>query len=299
MPKRIVTAQDELFAVRRKLLHYTSDWVPSVYLDTGSRRLNNVLGSPMGIPYGKFIEIAGAESGGKTRLALYLTGLAQEDGANTAWYDAEATFDPLWAERCRVDNDSLVVIEPYQGKFGRKQEERISYAEDLLRELEALIKTWHAADPACKNFIVIDSVTGVLVKAEAEKEVTETTRRAPLAGFLSKFLRRWVAFCQSTNTVVVFINQLRMNPAQMFGNPEYTPGGRALKFYSHVRINVKRGPQKGDIPKSGRIIGIKGIIRNVKNKAGGTERAEVGYKFYHSGKTAFVDVRKIKRKDNG
>lgn len=299
MPKKIVTAQDELFAIRRKLLHYTSDWSPNMYLDTGSRRLNNVIGSPKGIPYGKFIEIAGAESGGKTRLALYLIGLAQEDGANTVWYDAEATFDPSWAEQCGVNNESLVVIEPYQGKFGRKKEERISYAEDLLREIEALIKLWHAEDSACKNFIVIDSVTGMLVKSEAEKEVTETTQRAPLASFLSKFLRRWVAFCQSTNTVVLYVNQLRMNPAQMFGNPEYTPGGRALKFYSHVRVNLKRGPQKGDIPKSGKIIGIKGIIRNVKNKAGGVERSEVGYKFYHGGKTAFIDAQRIKRKDNG
>lgn len=294
------SAADRIAKIRKALRHYESDWTPSSYLTTGSESLDACIGTPgKGIPFGKMIELFGPESSGKSATALDLISVAQSQGADTIWLDAENSFEKAWARNRGVLTKRLHLIQPYVGMFDKDKKLRVSAAEELCEELEAILYDLRAEHPERPRLGVVDSVTALLSKDEQAAGVAKQNMRTKLSlsAFLSQLLRRWVGMCQSTNTTLIFINQLRINPNQLFGNPEYQPGGKALKFYCHIRAKVKRGDKGGKIVNAeGKKIGIRGVLTCVKTKVGGEEGASIGYKIYDNGKTVYVPVSAIKSK---
>jgi recombination protein RecA len=286
--------------IRSKLGHYTTAAVPSYFLDTTYPDFNSVIGGPTGIPFGYLIELSGIESAGKTTLALDLLAEAQEQKAEGVWVDVENSLTRKWAARRGVDVDNLCWIWPYLGRFGKKgtkewKRKRLINAEEMCEEAEAYIKARYV--PGKRFFMVVDSVTALLTREEAETGISKANMRSKLSlpTFLGRLLRRWVGFAHSTNTTIIFINQIRINPNQLFGNPEYTPGGKALKFYCHVRVGARR-VKDGRLMHSGEQVGIKGYLTNAKNKAGGVERLQIGYKIsFKSGETEFMPVSLVKK----
>jgi recombination protein RecA len=188
-------------------------------ISTGSLSLDLALGGK-GLPRGRIVELYGPESSGKTTLALHVVASAQESDGICAFVDAEHALDPTWAKKCGVKLDSLLVSQPNSG-------------EEALEITEMLVRS-NAVD-----VIVIDSVAALIPKAEIEGEMG-ATHVALQARLMSQALRKLTASIAKSNTIVIFINQIRMKIGVMFGNPETTPGGRALKFYSSVRVDIRR-----------------------------------------------------------
>src|ERR1700744_48737 len=173
-----------------------------------------------GVPRGRVIEIYGPESSGKTTLMLHVIAEAQKMGGLAAFIDAEHALDPGYAKRLGVNLDDLLVSQPSSG-------------EEALRICETLVRS-NALD-----VIVIDSVAALVTKAELEGEIGDATVGAQ-ARLMSAALRRLTALIAKARTIVVFTNQIREKIGVMFGNPETTPGGKALKFYSSVRVDIRR-----------------------------------------------------------
>ena len=218
-------------------------------IPTPSLTLNYELGCG-GIPRGRIIEFFGPESGGKSTLAQLMIGTEQEKGNNTLYIDAENGFEPNYAEQLGVDTSSetWAYTQP-------------DYAEQMFTSIERYL------EEKLFSLIVVDSVTALLPKAEFDTEI-EDQHYAPLAKVLSKAMRRLAKKIAVSNTTVIFINQLREEIGKVFGNPEKTPGGRALKFYSSVRLRINilsDGYQKDD---EGKVIGHKIKTKIVKNKVG-------------------------------
>jgi len=298
-PKRSAqkSVENEMAIIAKKMGYLTLDLQPRVWLDTGSRLLNAVLGSELGIAYGKMMELFGPESNGKSLLAWLLMGLAQADGADGAWVDLEGSADKKWAERQGVDWDRLYRFWPKLIKKSKKEKPRLQTAEELCDEVELWMERRHAAGSR-KMFIVIDSVTAMLVEDEAIGGNTDQNMRTKLAlaSYLSRLLRRWVALSQVYNAHIVFINQLRMSP-KAFGNPETTTGGKALKFYCSIRASVRR-VKNGRLLQKGKMIGLKGIIKNFKNKSGESslEGHECGFKAHFlRNDWRFLSAKKLKK----
>ena len=211
-------------------------------IPTGSVSLDLALGVG-GLPRGRIVEIYGPESSGKTTLALHCVAEAQKKGGNAAFIDVEHALDPVYASNLGVDVESLLVSQPDTG-------------EQALEITESLVRS-NAID-----IIVIDSVAALVPRAEIEGEMGDS-HVGLQARLMSQALRKLAGAISKSNCVAVFINQLREKVGVMYGNPEVTPGGRALKFYSSVRIDVR----KGDILKNGTdIIGAHTKARVVKNK---------------------------------
>jgi recombination protein RecA len=192
---------------------------PVQCISSGALSIDLALGGK-GFPRGRIIELFGPESSGKTTLALHLVASAQENGGVCAFVDAEHALDPKWAKRCGVKTDSLLVSQPDSG------EEALEISELLVRS--------NAVD-----VVVVDSVAALVPRAEIEGDMG-STHVALQARLMSQALRKLTAAISKTGTILVFINQIRMKIGVMFGNPETTPGGRALKFYSSVRLDVRR-----------------------------------------------------------
>lgn len=212
-------------------------------IPTGSIALDIALGVG-GIPRGRIVEVYGPESSGKTTLAQHMMAEAQKMGGTAALIDAEHAFDPLYAEKTGVDAEDLLVSQPDTG------EQALEIAETLIRS--------NAVD-----IVVIDSVAALVPKAEIEGDIGDS-HVALQARLMSQSLRRIAAAISKSKTVLVFTNQLRMKIGVMFGNPETTPGGRALKFYSSVRMDIRRIQS---LKKSGSdASGIKCRVKVVKNK---------------------------------
>jgi len=211
-------------------------------VSSGSISLDLALGVG-GVPSGRIVEIFGSESSGKTTLALHIIAEAQKKGGECAFVDAEHAMDPEYAKRLGVNVKSLLISQPDSG-------------EQALQIVETLVRS------GAVNVIVIDSVAALTPKAEVEGEMGDQHigRQARL---LSQAMRKLASIVSKTETVVVFLNQTRMKIGVMFGNPETTPGGMALKFYSSVRINLKRVAQ---IKKGDQIIGSRIRAKVVKNK---------------------------------
>ena len=211
-------------------------------IPTGSLTLDMALGVG-GLPRGRVIEIYGPESSGKTTVALHVVAEAQKMGGEAAFIDAEHALDPVYAKKLGVDIDNLIVAQPDTG------EQALDIAEALVRS-------------GALDVIVVDSVAALVPKAEIDGEMGDS-HVGLLARLMSQALRKLSAVISKSGTVVIFINQLREKVGVMYGNPETTPGGRALKFFSSVRLDVRRG----EVIKNGtELIGNKTKVKVVKNK---------------------------------
>ena len=218
---------------------------PTVTIDaisTSSISLDAALGVG-GLPRGRIIEVYGPESSGKTTVALHVVAEAQKAGGVAAFIDAEHALDPIYAEALGVNIDELIVSQPDTG-------------EQALEITEALVRS------AAVDVVVVDSVAALVPKAEIEGDMGDS-HVGLQARLMSQALRKLAGAINKSNTTAVFINQLREKVGIMFGNPEVTPGGRALKFYSSVRLEVRRI----DSIKNGQdIIGNRTKVKVVKNK---------------------------------
>ncbi|MCD6318674.1 recombinase RecA [Candidatus Aerophobetes bacterium] len=211
-------------------------------IPTGSIALDIALGIG-GFPRGRVVEIFGPEGSGKTTLALNAAAEAQKKGGLVSFIDVEHALDPNYAEKLGVDTENLFVSQPDSG------EEALEICETLVRS--------NAID-----LIIIDSVAALVPRAELEGEMGDT-HVGLQARLMSQALRKLTAAISNSKTCAIFINQLRMKIGVMFGNPETTPGGRALKFYSSVRIDIRR---KASLTKGDRQIGNRVRVTVVKNK---------------------------------
>ncbi|NEZ46102.1 recombinase RecA [Clostridium niameyense] len=211
-------------------------------ISTGSLDLDIALGIG-GVPRGRIIEIFGPESSGKTTVALHILAEAQKVGGAAAFIDAEHALDPAYAKNLGVDIDSLIVSQPDTG-------------EQALEITEALVRS------GAIDVIVIDSVAALVPRAEIEGEMGDA-HVGLQARLMSQALRKLAGSINKTKCVVIFINQLREKVGIMFGNPETTPGGRALKFYSSVRLDVRR---IDSIKQGDEILGNRTRIKIIKNK---------------------------------
>ena len=211
-------------------------------ISTGSLSLDIALGIG-GIPRGRIVEIYGPESSGKTTLALHAIAEAQKNGGEAAFIDAEHALDPIYARNLGVDIDNLIVAQPDTG-------------EQALEIAEALIRS------GAIDIIVVDSVAALVPKAEIDGDMGDS-HIGLQARLMSQGLRKLAGAVNKTKTIVVFINQLREKVGIMFGNPETTPGGRALKFYASVRMDIRKVE---NIKVNGEVVGSRTRVKVVKNK---------------------------------
>lgn len=211
-------------------------------IPTGSLALDAALGIG-GVPKGRIIEIYGPESSGKTTLALHILAEAQKRGGEVAFVDAEHALDPVYAAALGVDTDNLLVSQPDTG-------------EQALEITDALVRS------GAVDAVVVDSVAALVPKQEIEGEMGDTFVGLQ-ARLMSQALRKLAGTIAKTNCVVIFINQLRMKIGVMYGNPETTTGGNALKFYASVRLDVRRVESIKD---GGNVVGNKTRVKVVKNK---------------------------------
>ncbi|MCR5506318.1 MAG: recombinase RecA [bacterium] len=214
--------------------------IPSI--STGSLGLDIALGIG-GLPRGRIVEIYGPESSGKTTLTLHVVAEAQKTGGTCAFIDAEHALDPAYAKRIGVDVDNLIISQPDSG------EQALEIADTLVRS-------------GAIDVLVVDSVAALVPKAELEGEMGDQ-HMGLQARLMSQALRKLTASVSKSNALVIFINQIRMKIGVMFGNPETTTGGNALKFYSSVRMDIRR---VGSIKDKENVIGNETRVKIVKNK---------------------------------
>ncbi|OYQ72817.1 recombinase RecA [Wohlfahrtiimonas sp. G9077] len=211
-------------------------------VSTGSLGLDIALGIG-GLPRGRIIEIYGPESSGKTTLTLHAIAEAQKAGGTAAFIDAEHALDPVYAAKLGVDVENLYISQPDNG------EQALEIADTLVRS-------------GALDIVVIDSVAALTPKAEIEGDMGDS-HMGLQARLMSQALRKLTANIKKSNTLVIFINQIRMKIGVMFGNPETTTGGNALKFYASVRLDIRR---IGSIKKGDEVIGAETRVKVVKNK---------------------------------
>ncbi|MET0047042.1 MAG: recombinase RecA [Sedimenticola sp.] len=211
-------------------------------ISTGSLSLDIALGIG-GVPKGRVVEIYGPESSGKTTLTLHIVAEAQKAGGTAAFVDAEHALDPIYAEKLGVDMDELLVSQPDTG-------------EQALEITDMLVRS------GAVDVVVVDSVAALTPKAEIEGEMGDS-HVGLQARLMSQALRKLTANIKRSNCIVIFINQIRMKIGVMFGNPETTTGGNALKFYSSVRLDIRR---TGAIKKGDEVVGNETKVKVVKNK---------------------------------
>ena len=211
-------------------------------IPTGALSLDVALGIG-GIPRGRIIEVFGPESSGKTTLTLHMIAEAQKLGGEAAFIDAEHALDPVYAKHLGVDIDNLIVSQPDTG-------------EQALEIAEALVRS------GALDIIVVDSVAALVPKAEIDGDMGDS-HIGLQARLMSQALRKLAGAINKTKTVIVFINQLREKVGVMFGNPETTPGGRALKFYSSVRLDIRKIE---NLKQDGEVVGNRARVKVVKNK---------------------------------
>ena len=211
-------------------------------IPTGSLSLDMALGIG-GLPRGRIVEIYGPESSGKTTVALHVVAEAQKRGGSAVFIDVEHALDPVYAKNLGVDIEQLLFSQPDTG-------------EQALEICEALVRS------GAVDVVVVDSVAAMVTKAEIEGEMGDT-HVGLQARLMSQALRKLTGAIGKSNAIVIFINQLREKIGVMYGNPETTPGGRALKFYSSVRLDVRRTEQ---LKAGGEVIGNRVRVKVVKNK---------------------------------
>ena len=243
--KAIETAMQQIEKMYGKgsIMRYGDGNVANVEaIPTGSLALDLALGIG-GLPRGRVVEIYGPESSGKTTVALHVVAEAQRAGGVAAFIDAEHALDPVYARKLGVDVDQLYVSQPDTG-------------EQALEICEALVRS------GAIDVVVIDSVAALVPKAEIDGEMGDSFVGLQ-ARLMSQALRKLTGIVNKTNCTCIFINQLREKVGVMYGNPETTPGGRALKFYASVRIDIRRGEQLKD---GSNVVGNRTKAKIVKNK---------------------------------
>lgn len=293
-----LTPDEELALIQKEMgLKVVPPGEP-LWMNTGSPRLNSVLGSEeRGLKYGLIAEVFGPPSHGKSLLGLFLTALGQSDGADAGWVDLEGSLDKAWAVNQGVNWDALYRFKPKLLRSG--QELELQTVESLLQEAELWMKRRHERNPNGKRIIVVDSIAAMLVEDEAAGGLTKQNMRTrnSLPMFLSTLMRQWIGKVTSYNTLAIFINQVRAKPGVMFGNPEDTPGGNPPKFYASVRAEVRR-VSGGRMMQGGKILGLRGVIKNIKNKVGegSLEGAQCGYEtLFGRKKWRFPSVTDVKK----
>jgi recombination protein RecA len=210
-------------------------------ISTGSLALDIALGVG-GVPKGRIVEIYGPESSGKTTLAMHMIAEAQKSGGIAAFVDAEHAFDPIYAEKLGIDTENLLISQPDYG------EQALEIAENLIRS-------------GAIDIIVIDSVAALVPRAELEGDMGDS-KMGLQARLMSQALRKLTGTVNKTNCVCIFINQLRDKIGVMFGNPETTTGGNALKFYASVRLDIRKIAQiKDGVDVSGNRVKVK-VVKN-------------------------------------
>src|SRR5579864_7021972 len=216
--------------------------VPVSVIPTGALSIDAALGVG-GVPRGRVIEIFGPESGGKTTMSLHVIAEAQKMGGQAAFIDAEHALDPIYARKLGVDVDNLLVSQPDNG------EQALEIAETLIRSNGV-------------DIIVVDSVAALVPRAELEGDMGDP-QMGLQARLMSQALRKLTAIVSKSHTCLIFINQIREKIGVMFGNPETTTGGRALKFYASVRVDIRRiaAIKEGDV-----VVGSRTRVKIVKNK---------------------------------
>ena len=255
VPVRLATAEEKKKALDAAIAHIEKTYgkgavmklgkAPDYNVDvipTGSMTLDMALGIG-GVPRGRIVEIYGPESSGKTTVALHVAAQAQKLGGEVAFIDVEHALDPVYAKALGVDIDNLLVSHPDSG-------------EQALEIAEALVRS------GAIDCIVLDSVAAMVTKAEIEGDMGDT-HVGLLARLMSQAMRKLTSVISKSNCVAIFINQVREKIGVVYGNPETTPGGRALKFYSSVRIEVRKGEP---IKNGAEIIGARTKCKVVKNK---------------------------------
>ena len=220
----------------------TKDVVPVTVIPTGALSFDHALGVG-GMPRGRVVEIFGPEASGKTTLALQVIAEAQKQKGTAAFIDAEHALDPGYASKLGVDVDNLLVSQP-------------DYGQQALELAEALVRS------AGIDVVVVDSVAALVPKAELDGEMGDS-HMGLQARLMSQALRKLTGIVFKSNTCLIFINQIREKIGVMFGNPETTTGGRALKFYSSVRVDVRR---IANIKEGDRVVGSRTRVKVVKNK---------------------------------
>ncbi|WP_020406489.1 recombinase RecA [Hahella ganghwensis] len=246
------------------------EMIPSV--STGSLGLDIALGIG-GLPFGRIVEIYGPESSGKTTLTLQVIAEAQRQGKNCAFVDAEHALDPIYAEKLGVDIDQLLVSQPDTG------EQALEIADMLVRS-------------GAVDVIIIDSVAALTPKAEIEGEMGDS-HVGLQARLMSQALRKLTGSVKQANCLMIFINQIRMKIGVMFGSPETTTGGNALKFYASVRLDIRR---VGSVKDGDEVVGNETRVKVVKNKVSPPfKQADFqimyGRGIYHTGEIIDIGVK--------
>lgn len=298
---------------------------PKWWLDLKDSRANAVFGSrKYGVSSGKVYLIAGKESSGKTAKAARIAGLAQAQGAKIIWVDAENSYDPRHMRKQGlhsgkpIKEDGRVIgytkiylISPKYGKFklGKKEKnkldlEEVEPAEYMLTRVEVVMKLLRRKyGDKCKIVVVIDSTNALSPKEEQEAGYVDANMRTKTSNaiLLNTLTKRFAPLSVHTNALVFLISQLRTNPAKMFGNPDYIPGGGGLKFHPSSIVWMRRVSDGGIYDggnKKGLQIGVKGLMTNTKNKVGGgsVERKKCGYiAYFFKPKWKFLSYDKIKK----
>lgn len=307
MKTKKLTPQQEIDLIEKKMGYTTFERPESSFdwINLGDKDFNEVMGHRKhGIRNGCIIELHGPESAGKTTISKIIGAIAQkQDQRHTyvAKIDLEGSNSDEFNERMRIDMSKFFLFkvklitdakavkrlakidakkdpDKYREVLAKTQKVTET-AQQLCKKVEKWIKFKRDLDPKARIILIVDSVTGLLVEEEMDADLDNQNMRTnvSLATFLSKLCRRWVGFAENYNCIIIMINQERTAPGVMYGNPTYTSGGKALKFYASIRARVTR-VKGGRIKKDGKVIGIRTMITNEKNKVGGAEGHKVGVK---------------------